>query len=324
MVRSCLLAVLVACSSSPAGSDVDAGLPDAPIANVDAPPPDAKSCGLRSGTRGLSQRETTIDGQRRTYLVYLPEGVDSTTPIPFVTVFHGYTMSGQAMVDTAHFTELADSEHIAVVFPDGQGGPNSSGAPWNVGSGVCTSYFGIPPNAPGDDFAFMDAMLADVTDDQCIDDDHRYATGFSMGGYFSHQAGCMRPDIRAIAPHSGGTHDLAACTSDKKPVIIFHGSSDPLVPAYCSDPDAPPVIGGKPSADLWAEHNGCGTTTQRIEIQGGHCELYDGCPDGGQVELCVFDAMGHCWAGGSLGTYGCPTYESATQLEWAFFKQYAW
>jgi hypothetical protein len=35
--------------------------------------------------------------------------------------------------------------------------------------------------------------------------------------------------------------------------------------------------------------------------------------------------MGHCWAGGASGSvYACANYESATALEWAFFKQYAW
>jgi len=35
--------------------------------------------------------------------------------------------------------------------------------------------------------------------------------------------------------------------------------------------------------------------------------------------------MGHCWAGGKLGSiYTCPTYAKATQLEWSFFKAHAW
>ncbi len=75
---------------------------------------------------------------------------------------------------------------------------------------------------------------------------------------------------------------------------------------------------------MWARHNGCGTTTHRLSIQGGHCDVYDNCPVDGQVELCSFDAMGHCWPGGVQGTFGCPTYASATRLEWDFFKQYAW
>jgi polyhydroxybutyrate depolymerase len=147
-----------------------------------------------------------------------------------------------------------------------------------------------------------------------------------MGGYFSHHIGCMRPDIRAVAPGSGGTHDLSACTNAKRPIIMFHGAADPLIPPGCDDPSALAVAGTEPAAKAWAEHNGCAATTTRVDVSGGHCELWDDCPTGGQVELCTFDGMGHCWAGGPLsaGVYACPPYESATQLEWRFFKTYAW
>ena len=60
----------------------------------------------------------------------------------------------------------------------------------------------------------------------------------------------------------------------------------------------------------------------------GQCYVYDGCPADGQVEVCTFTGMPHCWAGGtdpgSGGTYSCTDYSSATQLQWDFFKKYAW
>jgi len=153
-----------------------------------------------------------------------------------------------------------------------------------------------------------------------------FVTGFSMGGYFSHHVGCMRPDIRAVAPHSGGTHELSGCINAKRPIIIFHGKADALVPPGCDDPAAFPVGTTVPSATAWAAHNGCAATFTTHAVQGGNCMLYDGCPPGGQVELCTFDLMGHCWAGGeaSAGVYSCPAYEAATRLEWQFFKTYAW
>jgi len=293
----------------------------------DAPPPDGaptEPCGLRGGQRGLSQREVTIDGAKRTYLAYLPDG-DAATPMPFVMVFHGFTMSGQLMFDITEYAKLADSEHIALVFPDGQGGPNTTIAPWNVGGSVCPSFFGAPPVATGDDFAFIDAMKADVALDQCIDREHVYVTGFSMGGYFSHHAGCMRPDVRAVAPHSGGTHDLAGCANDRRPIIIFHGASDPVIPVGCDDPAATAVQNVEPAAKAWAEHNGCATTTTPVAVDNATCVRFDGCPADGQVELCTFAGMGHCWAGGaaSQGVYSCPTYAKATELEWQFFKDFA-
>jgi poly(3-hydroxybutyrate) depolymerase len=229
------------------------------------------------------------------------------------------------MFQITRYSELADSEGIALAFPDGEGGANSFDAPWNVGTDVCPAAAGAPPNASGDDLALLDAIEADVSEDQCIDAAHVFVTGFSMGGYFTNHAGCERPDIRAIAPHSGGTHALDACPSQHKPVIIFHGTADPIVPPGCSDPDALIPAGATPSAEAWAAHNGCATTTHDVDVAGGTCRYYDGCPADGQVALCTFTLMGHCWAGGPLGSiYACPGYESATALEWQFFKSHAW
>jgi polyhydroxybutyrate depolymerase len=302
---------LTACSQS----HTQAVVSDASIDTADAALPDSATCGTRAGMRGKTDRMRTVAGLDRTYIVYLPDGVDPKTPVPLVFVAHGYTMSAQDMYDITGYTQLADREHIAVAFPNGEAGPSSLGAPWNVGTDVCSSTTGAPPLATGDDFAFLDAMKADIAQDQCLDAAHVYVTGFSMGGYFSHQVGCMRPDIRAVAPHSGGTHALDGCANAKEPIIMFHGTADAVIPESC-DTDA---------AAAWAAHNGCAMTTTSRTVDNGTCITYDNCPAGGQVELCTFTNMGHCWAGG-MGTniFACAGYESATELEWAFFKQYAW
>ena len=315
---------IAACGHSPGGVVADA-TSDTANANDGIGSIDAGPCGMRSGMRGKTSRSMMVAGLARTYIVYLPANDDPSTPVPLVFVHHGYTMSGENMYDITGYPALADTEHIALAFPDGEAGPNSLGAPWNVGTNVCPSTTGPPPLGTGDDFAFLDAMKADISQDQCLDNDHVYLTGFSMGGYFSHHAGCMRPDLRAVAPHSGGTHTLDECPSAMKPIIIFHGAADPLIPAGCDDPSASPVSGVIASATAWAIHNGCAATTTSRSVDNGTCVSYDGCPTGGQVELCTFTAMGHCWAGGEgTNLYSCNNYESATQLEWSFFKQYAW
>jgi polyhydroxybutyrate depolymerase len=315
-----LVASASACGRSALGDDANpgSGAHDAALDSATT-----SACGTRAGMRGKTNRTVRIAELDRTYIVYLPE-VAPTTPIPLVFVHHGYTMSGQNMYDVTGYPALADREHVAVAFPDGQGGANSTGAPWKVGANVCPAYGGAPPNATGDDFAFLDGMKADISEDQCIDSAHVFVTGFSMGGYFAHEAGCDRPDLAGVAPHSGGTHALDGCASAKKPIIIFHGSADPIIPAGCDDPQAAQVTDGA-SAKRWAAHNGCATTTTSRTVQNGTCVTWDGCPVGGQVELCTFNGMGHCWAGGDGGSiYACGAYESATELEWTFWKQHAW
>ena len=320
-----LLVLLAACGHA---SHVETTV-DAPIAAADAdaatPTGDAATCGARSGMRGKTARSVHVAGLDRTYIVYLPDAVDPRTPVPLVFVHHGYTMSGAAMFDITGYPALADREHVAVAFPDGEHGPNSLGAPWNVGTDVCPTAGLPPPLATGDDFAFLDAMRADIEQDQCIDGAHVFVTGFSMGGYFSHHAGCARTDIRAIAPHSGGAHVLDGCAVARKPVILFHGGADGIVPPGCEDPDASAVGMHEAAATAWAMRNGCAPTTTTTAVRNGICRSYDGCPPDGQVTLCTFDHMGHCWAGGQgSSVFACGDYESATELEWQFFTQHAW
>ncbi len=302
-------------------ADVSQG--DAKISDAgpsDAPPSEAGPCGVRTGKRGLTSRSLTMPTAptNRTYLVYLPQTLDPSKPIPLVFVHHGYTMSGAAMQVITQYDALADSEGIAIAYPDGEGGPNNFiTAPWNVGTNVCPGTTGPVPLASGDDFGFDEAMRRDIEQDQCIDEPHTFVTGFSMGGYFSHHMGCMRPDFaRAVAPHSGGTHDFSTCVAGHEPVIVFHGDSDPIIPASCDDQ----------AVQQWIAKNGCATTADVTPVTNGSCSTYQNCPTDGQVVYCKFTGLGHAWAGGAAdgGIFSNPNFASATQLEWAFFKKYAW
>jgi polyhydroxybutyrate depolymerase len=310
--------------------------PDARVADASADSQSGDSqgpttCGTRTGMRGLTSRSLTVGGVKRTYLAYLPTSLSATKAVPFVYVFHGFTMSGQDMYNITGYSSLADSDGFAVVFPDGEGGAGSFLPPWNcANSGQTVCGAGEFEIATGDDFGFMDAMKADVLQDQCLDASHVYSAGFSMGGYFTHHIACYRSDVRAAAPHSGGTiADLSACTTGHVPIIMFHGTSDDVIAEACDDPNGIPVPGFTASAILWAAKNGCQTTYSTIVENGsgggdGQCYLYDGCPADGQVELCTFTGMSHCWAGGVGTSDACPTYATATELQWNFFKKYAW
>jgi polyhydroxybutyrate depolymerase len=300
----------------------------------------SSGCGARSGMRGETFRTLTVGGSSRTYYAYLPSSASATQPAPLVFVAHGATMDGKGMIAVTGYEGVADSEGIAVAFLDGQNTNSMTGAstldPWNVsdnGAGVCGA--GALANNPtaSVDFDFLDAVKTDIAQDQCVDAAHVFATGFSMGGYFSHHVGCDRADIRAVGPHSGGTiASLASCKTGHVPIIIFHGTADGLIASGCDDPNGTAQAGFPASATLWAQKNGCQTTYQTMTETGsggnnGQCYLYDGCPSDGQVELCTFTGLGHAWSGstmcpGCIGTGA--NYPSATQLEWAFFKKYAW
>jgi polyhydroxybutyrate depolymerase len=253
----------------------------------------------------------SVAGLARTFVYYAPQNLDPNVPAPVVIVAHGWTMSGQQMYDITQYHKIADSEGFVVMYPDGE--PASLG-PWNVGDGACPSTLAILPLATGDDQAFIDAMVAFAEADQCVAREHLFLTGFSMGGYFANEAGCLRPEIAAIGPHSGGSHDLSACPSQHKPAIIFHGTMDGLIPTAC----------GKEARDRWVQRNGCSTEVDSVNVMGGHCEYSKRCPSDGQVVLCLFDGMDHGWAGGQGTVSSFPNFESASTLSWKFFRECAW
>src|SRR5262249_44991251 len=156
---------------------------------------------------------------------YIPTTLNPNVPARVVFVHHGFTMSGEIMRTLTNYQALADQDGFVVAFPDGVG------TTWNAGTGVCGA--GGFSSGTADDFGFVAAMLEDLAADQCIDRPHVFLTGFSMGGYFSNHIGCKRPDlVTAVAPHSGGGPP-AGCVPGPKPVMIIHGTADPLITYTC-------------------------------------------------------------------------------------------
>jgi poly(3-hydroxybutyrate) depolymerase len=273
---------------------------------------------------GRSDELVMVGPFPRSFVYYAPADLDPNVPVPVVIAAHGFTMSGDMMFNITGYTELADREKFVVLFPDGD--PDSLG-PWNVGDGICG--LGAFVAGLGSDQDFIDQMLAFVEQDRCIDRSHLYITGFSMGGYFANETGCLRSEFRAIAPHSGGSHDLTLCPTQHKPVIIHHFVDDALIGYDC----------GVEARDRWVQRNGCSPFAPEVEtVKGGQCEYYRDCPADGQVAFCSYQVppegggeliLGHAWSGGaqnvpSGGSFAIPGTESAAELTWKFWKKYAW
>ncbi|MEY4582231.1 MAG: hypothetical protein RL701_6934, partial [Pseudomonadota bacterium] len=275
-----------ACVHDDAADELDAG-----SSNCVPPPPD---CTGKQGAPGT----TTHQFGDRSYLVHIPPAFSPNTPLPVMLVFHGAGGTGEQMQAGTGFDILADQLGIVTIYPDGKAG----NAPWNVGRNVC------PPgnfvSTTDDDIAYVDQILQTVEADQCIDKRRIFATGFSMGGYFSNELGCRvgRTTLRAIAPHSGGAHS-GSCDGAPLPVLLLHGDSDSLISYQC----------GTNARDYWLERNGCSADYDRADVTGGYCDFYRNCPASGAVVMCTFKGLDHGWA-------FPPMYESSSWLIWLFFS----
>lgn len=284
-----------------AGSEATGGQPTAAS--------DVGACQGKAGMPGTTSRSLMVNGTMRTFVQHVPATLDPNLPAPVVLMQHGATMTGESADDMAKWSMLADREGFIAIMTNAE----ESGGTWQLapdGAELCG--LGGLANGTSDDIGFVKAVVADLQVSQCVDEEAVFATGFSLGAYFTNHLGCQAGGfVRAIAPHSGGTYD-GVCTDTPTPVMLVHGDVDAIVPYECAT-DA---------RSLWVTRNGCSEDVDVREVAGGFCEWHKGCPENGQVVLCTFHAMGHGWAGATEGGAfaGGPQFESATELIWSFFK----
>ncbi len=219
----------------------------------------------------------------RSYLLHVPAAYQPTRPVPLVIDFHGAGSSAQEELQTSTYPPVTDPEGVILVFPNGESGP--IGNAWNFG----------PCCVPGvDDFAFVDALLADVAERVCIDSKHIYAVGLLTGGGLVHHLACERANVFAAV--SPSAFDLIEETVDDcapaQPigVVAFRGTDDNRVPYGGGSASLVPnmavtFLGAEASFERWAQLNGCVGDPSPLDTRG--CKSYSQCSNGTEVVLCT-------------------------------------
>jgi polyhydroxybutyrate depolymerase len=189
--------------------------------------------------------------------------------------FHGLTSNAGQQVALSGWGAKADQQGFIVAYPNGLD------ASWNAGSLCCGTSL-----ANGvDDEGFARAVVARMRADACVDAKRVYVTGLSNGGAMAHYLACRAADLfAASAPVSMGNGTMPCQPARPISVIMFRGTSDPLVP----------YDGGLfPSAQAdftqWTTLDACGGTTETTH---GLCQRAETCSAGVEVTLCTIDS-GH-------------------------------
>ncbi|CAN5910421.1 PHB depolymerase family esterase [soil metagenome] len=289
---------LLACGGSdePSGDTVAAAdgaadvlvSPPDPAADGDVPKPACGPAGVKPGF--VAQNSVTFGATKGTYSLYVADNYDGKTAFPVIFAFHGDGGDGESMRGAK--LEQAAAGGAIIVYPDG---PNQT---WDLET----------PPAQNRDYAFFDAIVADLKTKLCVDEKRVFAFGFSRGAFFSNQLGCFRGDVlRGVAANSGGgpysndgndfdQNGFFKCPKPAVAALIIHGESDGDVP----------YSAGVKSRDHWRLRNACGTATKAYAPS--PCVTYDGCPAGHAVAWCSIPSMGH------------QIWSSTAQAAWSFFS----
>lgn len=263
------------------------------------------SPGCGNGSTFTSGTHTvTVDGQERQFTLTVPDDYDANNPYRLIFGFHwlGGTMEDVATGQTVeagiwNYYGLEMLAEGSAIFVAPQGFDNG----W--------------ANTNDEDLAFVDAVIETLEADLCVNQDLRFATGFSYGGAMSYSLACSRSsDFRAVAVLSGGL--LSGCGGGTEPVAYLgiHGTGDTVLP----------LEGGEELRDTFVGANGCQTQDTPAPPEGSLTHIkteFEGCSDGYPVTWIAFDE-GHIPAphDGGPGDSGSEAFSPGET--WDFFSQF--
>lgn len=254
----------------------------------------------------------------RTARVHAPDSYDPKKRTMLVFNYHGLGSNGIQQVLLTGMSGTSDKKGFIVVYPNG------TDASWNAGD--CCD----PARANKvDELAFTKEVLEAVKKDYCIDSTRTYATGFSNGGFMTHDLACNMSDtFAAVAPVSGvlGVAPESCKPKRPMPILHIHGDADAIVP----------YDGGKPlglelgynfrsvadSTAFWRKQDMC-PASPTISFQKGDstCQKWGPCAGGSEVVLCTVSGGGHAWPSGLPLLTGKTTFDlDATEMITSFFE----
>ncbi len=261
-----------------------------------------------------------VDGQTRYYRLHIPPSLNSSDSVPLLLALHQFSDTAKGMEKLTRFNELADKEKFIVAYPQGK---------WRV--------WKTDP-LPNEDTRFLEVLIDELLSRYPIDPKRIFATGASAGGMMIQAFACYSDRFAGIAPVMGSmTRGYAEVRNPKKPipVLIMHGTADPVVPYDGGETNAGPgrrpvFLSAEENAEWWASKNGCNSEPSIRKLPDSNPK------DSFSVEVIEYDCNssvllykinggGHTWPG-TKNFYPKfivgPTAPEpdASQVIWEFFK----
>lgn len=241
--------------------------------------------------------ELSVNG--RSYLVWIPAKYNPSRPMPVVV---GYSALGNSAEDFRDYSRLRESSagrDAIIVYP------RAIGASWE---GQATAATG-----PGEDIAFVRAMIDDLGSHYNIDRSRIYATGMSAGGGMAAVSACHMADLFAgVASVSGAYYAPVNMNCQNLPIAFYaiHGMNDQVTPYYGGERRGTRVLNFQEVFASYERRNGCagGLDVSPAAVNASRVSAR-GCAK--PVQVVKVEGGGHEWF----------TYPNAAEEVWAFLSK---
>lgn len=274
---------------------------------------------------GKTSISLDFGGITRTAIIFVPKSYVPGTEMPLVLNLHGSESTAEGQENNSHMDSTAEANGFIVVYPNGVN------KEWNDGRSYTKDRTG---NA--DDVGFIKKLVETVSNGLNTNSHKVYAVGMSNGGMMAHRLACdATSTFAAIGDVAGAmpTDLKNTCRpSGKIPVMIIHGTTDPIVPINGGDLKSGrgSVLAASDAVKYWAGING-------VSGQVSSAFMADTVNDGTGLSLTHYGNTvyfyevvngGHTWPGGLqylprviIGNVSRDM--DASKVLWDFFKQFS-
>lgn len=268
-----------------------------------------------------SDGEVITSGKKRGYLIHVPKSYQPGKPTPLVISFHGLAEWPAHLMKISRWNEVANESGFLVVYPRGSGFP------------LRWFSYGAAGDKRNKDAQFISDLLDQLQRSYSIDTNRVYANGLSNGGGMSCLLACKLSDRIAAIGSVSGAYLLPRSEWNaprRVPMILFHGTDDPLVPFHGGPSRVFPILfPDVPSWVHWLGTNyGCAAEPARLDDSGKASGIrYGGGTNGSEVVFYTLNGGGHTWPGGekmpAFLVGPTPSDINATRLMWDFFQRHS-
>ena len=275
------------------------------------------SCSLPSQPITQSTMSIMVNDQEREFRLSVPSS-DAGTKLALIIAFHGGGGSGEDFQQQSEFDQLGEQEKFIMAYAIAESDRTASEGEWYLNTAATSK----------DDNHFSEAIVDELSNSYCIDEERLYAIGYSLGSMFTYEIACQLNHRFAAVASFAGTMPVNPETCDLTgsiAVMHIHGKLDYIID-YDEDwdwkegeHDGVGTMSNIPGMiDFWAQNSNCQSENTHSHLFGGddveHI-VHTECDGDVRIEHYGMEAQEHTWPNQVDGT---DTY----QLIWDFLSDF--
>ena len=271
-------------------------------------------CLIPSSPTTQSLTSIEVNGVEREFRLSAPSS-EPGTRLPLVIAFHGGTDSQEDFAQQEQFDQLGEQEKFIMAYAIAEQDRTAAEGEWFLNTAATSE----------EDNNFSEAIVDELSESYCVDQDRLYAIGYSLGAMFTYEIACQLNHRFAATASFAGTMPVNPESCDVARgigILHIHGKLDYII-YYHQDwewkegehegvgtmSEVPNLI------DYWAAKSSCQAISVETSLTEEHI-IHNDCMDDVIIEHYGLQIWDHNWPG---EVDGQPTYE----LMWNFLSQFS-